>query len=512
MRRFPLVLLFTSLLSMNAPAQTGLFLGSKAPYVVGQDPLTYEAPPAGFSPIFTELVARHGSRGLSSPGNDLALYNMWLDAQAKDGLTKLGARLGPDLLRIIQANALLGYGVAGISTPGYGNLTLLGIDEHTRLAQRLAARMPALLTSVPGGSRQIVVSTSGVNRAVDSATFFTNSLSSSVPGIASHIVNTPALTAYPVSKPAPQPAGVNRFQLYFHKLAAKTDLPATGDPYMPVYQSSLQYQNFLASDSIMLNKVNSITYSSSAYSAARTVLYTLFTRTFVDLLDSGSTSYLSTGSYTFTSSDAKFTTTVSGDGSTAIKNVVDAANSLYAVYSITPAMVSEVPVNMGKYFPAGTLQTFNYISDAQDFYQKGPSIAEDAPITYDMSGALLDDFFAEGDAIANGNLAHAAKLRFTHAEILIPFEEKLGIPSASMPVPMSQTYTWAANPWRGESNASLATNVQWDFFTDRSTLLVRMLFNEKETDFPAGCEAARYLSGTQSHFYRYNGVKACYGH
>jgi hypothetical protein len=337
---------------------------------------------------------------------------------------KVGARLGPDLVRIIQANALLGYNVPGISVPGYGNLTLVGISEHTQLAQRLSSRMSSLLSSVPNSTRQIVVSTSGINRAVDSSNYFIASLSNSIPGIASHIVNTPALTAYPVSKPVAQAPGVNKFQLYFHKLAAKTDLPGPSDPYFPVYQSSLQYQAFLASDPTMLNKVNSIVYSPSSFATARTVLYTLFTKPFVDLLDGGSTSYVNTGTFTFTSSDGKFTTTITGDGGTAINNVVDAANSLYAVYSITPAMVNEVPENMGKYFPAGTLPVFGYLSDVQDFYQKGPSITEESPITYQMSQALLNDFFTEGDAIAGGNLTHAAKLRFTHAEILIPFEEK----------------------------------------------------------------------------------------
>ncbi|HEY3744491.1 MAG TPA: hypothetical protein VGL53_31830 [Bryobacteraceae bacterium] len=42
------------------------YLGSKAPYAPEQDASTYEAAPAGFTPVFTQLVARHGSRGLSS--------------------------------------------------------------------------------------------------------------------------------------------------------------------------------------------------------------------------------------------------------------------------------------------------------------------------------------------------------------------------------------------------------------------------------------------------------------
>lgn len=102
--------------------------------------------------------------------------------------------------------------------------------------------MSSLFSSVAAtaGSapRQIVVSTSGVNRAIDSSNYFIASLNNTVPGISSLIVNSPALTAYPVNKPVAQAPGVNRFQLYFHKLAAKTDLPATDDLYYPVYQSS----------------------------------------------------------------------------------------------------------------------------------------------------------------------------------------------------------------------------------------------------------------------------------
>jgi hypothetical protein len=285
-----------------------------------------------------------------------------------------------------------------------------------------------------------------VNRAIDSSSFFLTSLNKSVTGISSLIAQTPSLTAYPVNKPVAQAPGINRFQLYFHKLAAKTDLPSTTDPYYPVYQSSLQYQSFLASDP------------------------------------------------------------------TAINNVVDAVNSLYDVYSITPAMINEVPINMGKYFPAGTLPQFGYLSDVQDFYQKGPSISEESPITYQMSQALLDDFINEGNAIASGNLAHAAKLRFTHAEVMIPFQEKLKLPSASMSVPAASNYTWDTNPWRGEVNASLAQNVQWDFYRNGTTVLVKMFYNEQETDFPSNCEFARYAAGTKSHYYTFSGVKACYGY
>lgn len=508
--------LFTLLLSTMGLADDVLSLGSKATYSPQQDSNSYEPPPSGFSTVFVETVARHGSRGLSSASNDLAIYNMWLKAQVSGGLTKLGTRLGDDLQRVIRANALLGYGVSGITAPGYGNLTQTGITEHTQLAQRLAARVSPLLSNAAAmaqtSPRQVVVSTSGVNRAIDSANFFIKSLANAAPGLAPLIVNSDPLTAYPVTKPVAQAAGINRFQLYFHKLAEKTDLPATNDPYYPVYQSSLDYQAYLASDPTMINKVNSILYSASSHTMARAVLETVFTKTFVDALDNGTTTYANTGTFVYTSDDGKFTTSVVGDGGTILANVVDAANSLYAVYSIIPAMINEVPVNMGKYFPTGQLPILGYLSDVQDFYQKGPGIAEASPITFKMSQALLDDFFREGDAIAAGNLSHAAKLRFTHAEIIIPFAERLGLPDASTAIPAADTYTYDNNAWRGAQIAPLAANIQWDVYSNGGTLLVKMYYNEKETDFPPACESARYLPGTQSHYYRYSGLKTCYGY
>lgn len=57
-------------------ADTSLYLQTKQPYQPQQKLSSYEAMPAGYRAVFTELVARHGSRGLSSIKYDLALYNM----------------------------------------------------------------------------------------------------------------------------------------------------------------------------------------------------------------------------------------------------------------------------------------------------------------------------------------------------------------------------------------------------------------------------------------------------
>jgi hypothetical protein len=51
---------------------------TKTPYPPRQTQASYEPPPSGFSPVYTELVARHGSRGLSS----VKLYNLYVVAPA----------------------------------------------------------------------------------------------------------------------------------------------------------------------------------------------------------------------------------------------------------------------------------------------------------------------------------------------------------------------------------------------------------------------------------------------
>jgi len=495
---------------------SGTFYTTKTPYQQKQDPSTYEPPPAGFSTVFVETVTRHGSRGLSSVKYDAAAYNMWRQASNDGALTALGATLGADITKIMKANALLGFGVAGITTPGYGNLTQLGINEQKQLAARLLARQASYFAGVAttAGSaepRSIRVISSGVDRAVDSAAFFSQSLTATSPALAPLITQPPAPVGYPANAPVVQPAGTNRFLLYFHKLAAKTDLVTnTTDPYYQTYQDSLAFQAY-ATNTDLTTKVNGILSDPSAAAAARAVLEALFTEDFVNKIDNQTYTFANTGTYSFTSDDGVYSATVTGDGKTKVQSLTDAASMLYNLYVIAPAMTNEVSVDFTRYVPSVQARTLAYLQDAQDFYQMGPGIQEANPITYKMAQALEDDFFNEIDAISHGDLSHGATLRFTHAEIMCPFASILGLSGAFTPMPKALTYTYENNGWRGELVAPMAANVQWDVYRDTNgTLLVHMLYNEKETDFKPSCDGARYAPG--SHYYSYGTLAACYGH
>ncbi|WP_257638139.1 histidine phosphatase family protein [Janthinobacterium sp. UMAB-56] len=489
---------------------------TKTPYAPQQDPATYAAPPAGFQPIYTQLVARHGSRGLTGMKNDAALYTMWQQAAAQDALTPLGRELGPDILALMKANALLGYGVAGIERPGYGNLSQTGIEEHRQLAARMLARLPTLFAQVGQDAatapRQLVTIDSGVGRARDSARFFTQSLLEHAPALAPLLYLPPAPAPYPQGRASVlQPAGVNRFLLYAHKLAPQTDFVADrANPHYASYAASLAYQYYERTKQMQALMIIPARLPAAA-THARHVLERLFTPAFLDQFDGGGASYADTGSYTFTSADGKLTRTMKGSGKTVIRSLNAAAMKLYALYAIAAGMRHEVPADFSRYMPAEDARYYAYVADHEDFYQKGPATTASAGVTWRFALALRDDFFKEVDALARGDLRHAAKLRFTHAEMLIPLASAMGLKQVLAPLPASTSYSYENNPWRGQNVSPMAANMQWDVYRNGAgQLIVRLLYNEKETDFQAACDGARIAP--DSVFYDYGKLKTCYGH
>ena len=497
----------------DAPAPPPTYYQTKTPYRAQQDLATYEPPPPGFAVVYTQLVARHGSRGLAGFKSDLVVHDMWKRAQADGALTELGARLGPDVLKIIRANFLLGYGVAGITKPGYGNETATGIEEHTLLAVRMHARLADFFRGVGAAGatqRSIVVVSSGVDRAADSAGYFTASLLARDPPLATRIVHPPAPAGYPAGHPKHQPDGTNRFLLYFHNLVPQTDLVVDpADPYYRTYEASQAYQAWF-SDPDLVAREREIAGDPAAAAHGRVALERLFTKAFVDRIASGELAFANTGTMSFTSDDGRFTNTLTGDGKATIASPADAGAYLYDLYSVAPAMTHEAGVDFTPYLPPAQAEYFAYVKDAYDFYDKGPSIAGKGAVTYRMAQVLEDDFFAEVDAVARGDLGHAAKLRFTHAEIMIPFASKMELKRVFQPVAPAERYAYATNVWRGAYVSPMATNMQWDVFRNAAgTLLVRMLFNERETDFKAACDHAKIAPS--SHYYEYAALRACHG-
>ncbi|EOD54008.1 histidine acid phosphatase family protein [Aeromonas molluscorum 848] len=457
---------------------------TKAVYAARQDASSYEAAPAGFTPVFTELVARHGSRSLSSPKYDVLTKQIWDAASRQGALTTLGQGLGAKVDAVTAANRQLGYGL----------LSALGKEEHALLATRLAERVPTLLGK-GGAPACIRVETSGKDRANESAYYFMESLAKRVNFVAD------SKDCY-VSQQNPSEIDKglrNKFELYFHKTEPEGDYLQ----YLPAFQA---YMAFVGDEEEGVTPAPELTEALDGLKTlpqtrvmARAMLERLYSKAFVDELAAG----------------VEYVAVNPEDGDkTYVRDEVDAALMLYNLFIIGPGMIREAqaqgaPWDLEQFITPEESAWFSYLSDAEDFYEKGPSLSSQRA-TYEVAQPLLDGMFNEVQhQVIEGASEHLATLRFAHAETIIPLAALMKLEGSRQSAQPGVLMSQASNEWRGGWVSPYAANIQWDAYRDdRGKVLVRMLYNEKETAFKAGCVPIKIGSA----FYEFGELKRCYGY
>lgn len=398
---------------------------SKTPYAPGQRAEDLQQVPDGYAPVYTESVARHGSRALSSLKYDDLTLQLWELAEAERALTPLGAKLGPAVRDLMAANREVGY----------GNLSGLGVTEHRRMGARVAERVPSLFDSIARDGGSITVTSSGVDRAVDSAVNFAEGLVAVRPDVADTVA----------------PVGVDVALLYFH-------------------DSDTAYLDYEENDPRLHAAVQQIHDLPRTREVARHMMLALYTESFVNRLAAG-----------------EFSLVDRGKGKERVENEVDAADMLYNTYIITPGMAQEGDWDFARFISEDDLQWMAYLNDAEDFYAKGPGFSGEN-VTYEMATVLRDEFLRGLAAHTTVGASAGADFRFAHAETVIPFAALLELPGSTEQQPTDTLYTYANNPWRGALVSPMAANIQWDVFTDAAgKSIVRMLYNERETAFAAPC-------------------------
>ncbi|MGW0210788.1 histidine-type phosphatase [Streptomyces sp. NPDC003233] len=334
---------------------------------------------------------------------------------------------------------------AAMEKVGYGNLSGRGRQEMRDTATRMAQRLPSLFEDIADRGEKIDVVSSGQGRAVDSAGEYTGALAAADPAL----------------KPLIGPTRTDKDLLYFHKAAG-----------------GAAYRDYIANDRRLKDTLNAITDQPRTHEAAHGVLRRIFKEPFI----------------------------------AGLTDQVGAAQAVYDLYAIAPAMTEESPDpdgrgwDMDRYLSHADAAWFGYLSDAEDFYEKGPGFS-DSDITYKMAGVLLDDFFQQVEAKRAGTSDLGAELRFTHAEEIIPLAALMGLPGSTRPAAPGEPYTYADNPWRGASVAPLGANIQWDVYEKDGRYLVRMLYDERETPFRAGCRPIAEGSA----FYDLDELERCFG-
>ncbi|MFI8895255.1 histidine-type phosphatase [Streptomyces paradoxus] len=414
--------------------------GTKASYAPRQNARTYQRPPAGFVPVFTENVSRHGSRAATDGEDGDLILALWDKADSEGQLTPRGREFGPTVRALEAAMAEIGY----------GNLSGRGEQEIAGTAVRMEQRLPGLFRRIAKSGEKIDVVSSGQGRAVDSGNLFATTLG----------------TTDPALKPLIGPARADKDLLYFHKAAG-----------------GAAYRDYIDHDQRLADTLKTLTDQPATHRAARSVLRGLFTPAFVQRITDGEFASIGTD--------------------------VQAAQAVYNLYAIAPAMSQESPGGRGwgleRYISHTDAAWFGYLSDVEDFYEKGPGFT-DSDITYKMADVLLDDFFQQVEAKRAGTGDVGAELRFTHAEEIIPLAALMKLPGSTQGVTPEKPYTYADNTWRGASVAPMAANIQWDVFAKGNRYLVRMLYNEKETPFKTGCHPI----SKGSTFYDFKELERCF--
>ncbi|MFF3844337.1 histidine-type phosphatase [Streptomyces sp. NPDC002328] len=215
--------------------------GTKATYEPERSAHGDRRPPAGYTPVFTENVSRHGSRSATDSEDGDLILALWDKAAADGQLTGKGREFGPTVRALEAAMAKVGY----------GDLSGLGKQEIHDTAVRMAKRLPSLFAGIARDGEKIDVVSSGQGRAVDSADLFTAGLAATDPAL----------------RPLIGATRTDKDLLYFHKAAG-----------------GAAYRDYLANDQRLASTLKSITDQPKTHEAARGVLRRLFEDAFVDQL------------------------------------------------------------------------------------------------------------------------------------------------------------------------------------------------------------------------------------
>lgn len=432
-----------------ASAHAATYYSTKQPYFPAAPISSYSEAPEGFSQIYTSSVDRHGSRGLSSFKYDDLAQQMLLAAQEQGQLTELGEKLIPQVEAMIKVNEEL----TGPGEPGYGNLTTFGRFELRGIGTRNATRSIEFLENVASSDTdEIKFMSSGEDRAIESGQEFGRGVLSVVPGLQTKLVdgmenNTPVLET-------------RKDLLYAHK-----------NKQADSYEAYSEWKD----GEVLEAKVQAAYDKPASREAATGLLEKIFAPEFIAWLDQDN--------------EVKFIGR--GDDSKTVSGIVDAALQFYNLYIIAPALADEAskPAEgwiFDQYMDDSDGPTFAYLLDVEDYYQKGPAI-EGQTVAYDNFAPLLEHMIqgvkdrAEGGSIA-------AEYRFGHAETIIPLAALLKLPGSEKGVPADQVMDYSNSAWRGDKVAPMGANIQWDAFQNGAGVtLVRMLYNEAEVPFHAGC-------------------------
>lgn len=421
-------------------------LTSKTPYQPQQSWQEYTPVPDGYRIVMLQHVARHGSRGLSSPDDDDLMLQLWQQAQLENALTELGKELGPVVETIYQWHQRNGYGL----------ISPLGIEEHKQMAQRIVARLPQLFEP-SAGAVDIRVTHSGRTRAAQSGEAFIDGLKAALPAAEHLHIKEPQASLE---------------TLYFHQA-----------------EGSEGFDEYRRSDPKLVAAMAAIEDSPRTREVVEEVLLRLFTADFVQRLQDGE--------YHFVAAD---------DDSDTLSDGLDAVEALYGLYSIVVNLDQELVADMTPFIPDQDAAWLAFIDDADSFYGRGPGFAG-RDITYRAADTLFKDMMEQIEWLnTQPDAAPQLSVRFTHAQATMPAATWLDLPTTEQRATSETPYSYETFAWRSATVSPMSANIQWEVYQNASgQILIRMLHNEAQVPFHESCQPL----ANAAYFYPLEEIKRC---
>lgn len=537
----------------TAHATDGTYYSSKQPYIAPQQ-VSYSAAPEGYAITYTEMLARHGSRGLSSYKYDALLMKMAETAKAENGF--VDKETGEEFIKNLEAIT-----AANVDN-GYGMLTGQGESQHQGIGERAYKRNQTLFDQAAADGEKIEYESSGEARATESGENFKKGFDRESNG---ELANSYVTPSNPTGQSTTGIFNASPNTLYFHKIenpdgekkeegSAEWKIASEYEQFIkdnPTIDAAMDYieakgegvADALLTQIFKPEFLNNIGEGEGEYSWYNTIdgkehtdeVNNTTGEKEPDGLDDKTGKSIDLFWNDAPNADVNVDADARGEMEKHITSKVDAAMDLYNLYIIAADMQEENTdahrFDFDKYFEgidSTEGETFAWILDAEDFYEKGPSYAGQDE-TYRIAQPLLDDFFASIDErVAGGDTA--ATFRFAHAETIMPFAALIGAPGSTQQAPavvepqsVNDVYNYNKNEWRGETVTPMAANIQWDVATridpktgKAYTPLIRMLYNEKEVAFGGTNTLARGLSSCTpvaegSTWYKESELKSCLG-
>ena len=141
----------------------------------------FTPPPKGYEPFYVSHYGRHGSRYLISDNDYLKVVRILDDAEKNGALTPLGLELKAKLDTIYTEACGLG-----------GELTPLGVRQHTDIARRLIKNNPQIFK----GSPRVTANSTVVMRCAHSMFAFCNALTKEAPWLDISMGSAPRTMSY----------------------------------------------------------------------------------------------------------------------------------------------------------------------------------------------------------------------------------------------------------------------------------------------------------------------------